>query len=140
MKVPSNYPINQPKTYKVDSNKVELNQIHSVFDPKELQILSTEEEQKILYEQAKIPQSTVIEHQGKVIASFAENGWRYFAKSSDFNENYSNLSNTQIIAELTKKYGKSLSITNYPLGAGPTRAELFERVHGHQLRFVDDHI
>ncbi|WP_415893853.1 hypothetical protein ACMXYN_05490 [Neptuniibacter sp. PT8_73] len=140
MKIPFNYPINQPETYKVDSSKAELNQIHSVFDPKELQILSAEEEQKIRYEQATIRQSTVIEYNGKFIASFAENGWRYFAKSSDFNENYSNSSDTQIIAELTKKYGKSLSITNYPLGAGPTRAELFERVHGHQLRFIDDHV
>jgi hypothetical protein len=48
-------------------------------------------------------QNTVIEHNGEIIASFGDNGFKYFSKNSDGASSlkYSPLDTTAIIRELT---------------------------------------
>jgi len=140
MKIHTGYPINPSTQPKIEVDKKNLIQIGPAFDPRELDILSSDEERKLRYEQANIHQSTVIVKGDKIIASFGENGWRHFVHSSDANENFINMSNEQVIDVLQRKYGKSLSVNRYAQGEGPTRAELFERVDGRKLKHINEQV
>lgn len=138
IKIQSSYPID-PSTINKLKPLAAIDNI-APFDENKLQIMSPEEEQRQRYLQANIHQSIVIEHNGKVIASFGENGWRSFQNNSDFNDNFTNMTDDQVIKALNEKYSATLSVKTYPEGQGPTRAEIHEQIHGKKLSFVDSRV
>lgn len=140
IKIQSSYPIDPSSINKLEQETLETTESTAPFDENKLQMMSPEEEQKQRYLQANIHQSTVIEHNGKVIASFGENGWRSFQNNNDFNASYTNMTDTQVIKALKDKYGAALSVKTYPEGQGPTRAEIHEQIHGEKLSFVDNRV
>jgi len=81
--------------------------------------------------QNSIPQTTVIENNGEILASFGDNGWKtVFSNNDAFGQN---LSETEILNTFKNKYGESLSIRKYSPENAPTMGEVHEMKYGRPL-------
>ena len=90
-----------------------------------------EERQARIDYQNSIPQTTVIENNGEILATFGDNGWKtVFSNSDAFGHN---LSETEILNAFKNKYGASLSINKYSPENAPTMGEIHEMKYGHPL-------
>ncbi len=105
--------------------------------PKEVQeqltrgLHSLEERRAQIEYQNSIPQTTVIENNGEILAVFGENGWkRTFSNSDVFGHN---LSETEILNAFKNKYGSSLTINKYASDNAPTMGEILEMKYGRPL-------
>lgn len=137
--IQSGFPINSLHGQQINTGKLEKLEEVKAFDESVLQpILTLEERQKQLDIQNSVHQSTVIEKNGEVIASFGENGFRHFSKNSYFNNSYINMTDTQVAAAMKEKYGQSIEVNTYTKGQGPTKGDMFERINGYSSpRLVD---
>lgn len=82
------------------------------------------------HEQVNTSQHTVFEVNNKVIATFGDNGFSFFASGGDGGE--PGASHSEKEQALIEKYGSALKIHHYPAGKGPTEADIFERMHGYR--------
>lgn len=81
--------------------------------------------------QNSVPQTTVIEKNGEVLAVFGDNGWgKSFSNSDYFGEN---LSEDQFIEAFKDKYGSSITINQYSKESAPTMSEINEQKYGRIL-------
>jgi hypothetical protein len=124
--------INSPGVQKI-TPRGELKQLSNVLNLNEAlpNPQGIENRQKQIDIQNNVHQTTVIEKNGRVIASFGENGWRHFQNNSDYEQKFSNISNSQVVNALNKKYGGSLQVHTYSNGQGPTWGDIFEKIYGH---------
>jgi hypothetical protein len=132
-------PINSPGVRQLNLGNPKQFDNTAPFDERKLTPPpSLEDRQKQLDLQNNVHQTTVIERNGDVIASFGENGWRHFQNGSDFDHSQINKTDSQVIDSLKQKYGATLSVNTYPNGQGPTSGDIFERIHGYSPpRLVD---
>lgn len=87
--------------------------------------LTPEGRQAQINHQNSIPQTTVIEKNGDVLAAFGDNGWKTtFSNADAFG---ANLSEDQIIEKFKKKYGSSLTVNKYSKEDAPTMGEVYEQ-------------
>lgn len=82
--------------------------------------------------QLNMPQNTIIEHNGEIIATFSDNGSKFYAKNSDGSiaRNYHYTDNASIISALQEKYNGELNVSSYAKGEGPTHSDVYERMYG----------
>ncbi len=129
--------INSPNVRQIDTSKLTKVDLSDKGKIPNFEPLSLEERQRQMDAQNSANQSTVIEKNGKVIASFGENGFRFFQNNSDYQPSFANKSEDQIIESLQQKYG-ALTVNKYNQGQGPTAGEIFERIHGYPVpKLVD---
>ncbi|GEM_PF-2122775 len=90
-----------------------------------------EERQAQVDYQNSIPQTTVIENKGEILATFGDSGWKtVFSNKDSFGPN---LSETEILNLFKTKYGESLSINKYSPENAPTMGEIHEMKYGRPL-------
>ncbi|UTW02588.1 hypothetical protein KDX31_14710 [Amphritea atlantica] len=90
-----------------------------------------EERQAQIDYQNSIPQTTVIENNGEILAAFGDNGWKtVFSNNDVFGQN---LSEAEILNTFKNKYGGSLSIRKYSPENAPTMGEIHEMKYGRPL-------
>lgn len=136
--ISTGYPINTSSGYQLKPNNLQTIEHVSPFDSSSLTVMNLEQRQQQLDLQNSQPQSVIIEDNGKIIASFGDNGWRHFQNGSDSDFRYTAMNDAQVIDALQKKYGGTLQVTTYPPGQGPTAGEVFEKIHGYAPpRLVD---
>lgn len=131
-------PINSVNVHRIDPGTLRKFDHITPFDENKLNAPSLEDRQNQLDLQNSVHQTTVIEKNGDVIATFGENGWRHFLNNSDFDQSFLNKTDSQVVDALKEKYGTTLSVNSYATGQGPTSGEIFERIHGYSPpRIVD---
>lgn len=129
--------INNPNVHQIDPGKLQKFDNIIPFDENKFKPQNLEDRQKQIDLQNNVHQTTVIEKNGNVIASFGENGWQQF-QNNDFDRSFIGKTEAQIIDALKQKYGATLTINTYPNGQGPTAGEIFERTNGYPPpRLVD---
>ncbi|MBQ4859455.1 hypothetical protein [Pseudoalteromonas sp. MMG007] len=94
----------------------------------ELQLHGMKDHQQQAKAQNQVPQHTVLEVKGKVIATFGDNDWRFYPSNSDGGD--ASITDTEVINSLKLKYGEALKVITYQHGQGPTMGEILERVYG----------
>lgn len=94
-------------------------------------LMTPEERQAQVDYQNSIPQTTVIENNGEILAVFGDNGWkRTFSNSDVFGHD---LSEIEIINAFKRKYGSSLTVNRYSQEDAPTMGEIHEKKYGRPL-------
>ena len=78
--------------------------------------------------QNSVPQTTVIEKNGDILAVFGDNGWQQTFSNGDVFG--SNLSENEIIEQFKNKYGSSLTVNKYYKENAPTMGEVYEQKYG----------
>lgn len=121
-----------PSVQRVDPGKLQNFESIAPFDADKLEILSPKQINMLREILENSHQTTVIERNGQVIASFGENGWKHFQNNSDFDASFAHLTDTQIIEKLKQKYGDELTVRRYPIGHRPTFADVLKQIHGNQ--------
>jgi len=123
--------INSPNGQQIELGKLKKLENIAPFDISKLEPMSLEERQQQIDKQNGVHQTTVIERNGQVIASFGENGWRHFQNTSDFSQSFINQTDAQVIDALKQKYGSTLNVKTFADGQGPTYGDIFERINGY---------
>ena len=117
----------------VMSGKTPLTSSDKLKDHTEaLQGLSDSQRESAIALQRVNSQNTVIEHKGKIIGSFGDNGYKFFTSNADAGIalQFDPTDNVRTLSALQKHYNGELTITSYSHGEGPKRSEIHEKIYG----------